>query len=185
MKHVAFSATSPARPVGLRAAEWLAQAEQEAEAQRARLALWRATGIDEEESLERLRRLGVTPGAVPGLDLVPAILVGWADGSASRLERDRLRALAVMRGIDEAHAAWPLLQHWMLQRPTTEDERVLLEAVRARLDRLPVRARAKRRQAILQDCDAVARAAGRVLGGPKVSPEERAAVAFVAACLGA
>jgi hypothetical protein len=166
------------RPVEFptRAADWLARAEQEDAALRARLALAQASGIRDEELLEGLRRLGVTPATLPALDLAPTILVGWADGAMSRLERDRLRALAVIRGVAESHPAWGLLQHWMLQRPSPHDERVLLAAVVARLDRLPLRIRLKRREAILRDCEAVARAAGRMLGGPKVSREERLAL---------
>jgi hypothetical protein len=172
-------------PMAPRAADWLARAEREAQAHQARLALWRATGIEDEDMLEGLRRLGVTPGSLAALDLVPAILVGWADGTMSRLERDRLRAQAVVRGVNEAHAAWPLLLHWMLQRPSREDERVLLDGVRVRLDRLPVRVRLKKQKAILRDCDGVARAAGRMLGGPKVSREERETLELVGAHLGA
>jgi hypothetical protein len=160
----------------VRAADWLARAEQEAAALRARVALSQASGIRDEELLEGLRRLGVTPASLPALDLAPTILVGWADGSMSRLERDRLRALAVIRGVSESHPAWPLLQHWMLQRPSAHDERILVAALVARLERLPVRVRRKRRDAILRDCEAVARAAGRMLGGPKVSREERLAL---------
>lgn len=169
------------RPV--RAADWLARAEHEASALRARVALSQASGIRDEEILEGLRQLGLTPASLPALDLAPTILVGWADGAMSRLERDRLRALAVIRGIDESHAAWPLLQHWMLQRPTPHEERVLLAALVARLERLPARTRLKRRDAILRDCEAVARAAGRMLGGPKVSREERHALDTLQAVL--
>lgn len=172
------SAPGSALPVELptRAADWLAGAEQEAAALRARVALAHASGIRDEELLEGLRRMDVTPATLPALDLAPTILVGWADGSMTRLERDRLRALAVIRGVTETHPAWGLLQHWMLQRPSPHDQRVLLAAVVARLERLPARMRLKRREAILRDCEAVARAAGRMLGGPKVSREERLAL---------
>jgi hypothetical protein len=171
-----FPGTSVPGGAPVRAADWLAHAEQEAAALRARVALAQASGIRDEEVLEGLRRLGVTPACLPALDLAPTILVGWADGAMSRLERDRLRALAVIRGVTETHPAWPLLQHWMLQRPSPHEEQVLLAALVARLERLPARVRLKRREAILRDCEAVARAAGRMLGGPKVSREERSAL---------
>ena len=170
---------------GLRAAEWLARAQQDAAERHTRGALRRASGIDDEELLERLRRLGITPDTLAVLELAPPILVAWADGSMSRLERDRLRVLAVVRGVTEAHAAWPLVQHWMLQRPSAEGEQVLLAGLRARLERAPIRQRLKRRASILRDCETVARAAGRVLGGPKVSRDERDTLASIEARLGA
>jgi hypothetical protein len=148
-----------------RASEWLAHVEREAEAHDARARLRSASGIRDEEILERLRSMGVTAPALPVLELVPPVLVGWAEGGMSRLERDRLRAIAQLRGIDESHAAWPLLAHWMLQRPSDEDERALLAALSHRLAQMPARHRMKRRRAVLDHCDAVARAAGRVLGG--------------------
>jgi hypothetical protein len=170
--------------LGPRAADWLALAMGEAEAHQARIALRRATGIEDEELLEGLRRLGVTPCSLPALDLVPAILVGWSDGTMSRLERDRLRALAMVLGVTEDHAAWPVLQHWMLQPPSVGDGQTLLAGLRARLERLPVQARLKRVKRMLEHSAAVARAAGRLLGGPKVSRAERDALALVAAQLG-
>lgn len=170
---------------GRRAAEWFASVQQEREAQRARLGLERASGIHDEEILEGLRQLGIGPASLPVLDLVPLVLVGWADGAMSRLERDRIRAQAVMAGVDESHPGWPLLQHWMLERPSPEAERVLLDALSARLERLPFRARVRKRLAILRHCDGVARATGRLLGGPKVSREERAMLHLVDRRLGA
>jgi hypothetical protein len=179
------SVPHPAGFYGLRAAELLARFEREADARQARQALAAASGIRDEELLEGLCRLGVTPDALPALDFVPPILVGWAEGAMSRLERDRLRALAALRGITETHAAWPLLLHWMLQRPAEHDTQVLLAGLFARIDHLPVRLRVKRRRAILRDCEAVARASGRLLGGPKISREERAALDHVEARLSA
>jgi len=185
VNQVTFPLPRPKGRPGLRAAEWLALAEREATAQEARIALALATGIDDEELLEGLRRLGVSPRTLPALELVPAVLVGWADGMMSRLERDRLRVLALVRGVSEAHAAWPVLQHWMLQPPSAEDGQVLLAGLRARLERLPVRARGKKAKGLLQDGEAVARAAGHMLGGPRVSRAEREMLSQVAAHLGA
>lgn len=167
----------------LRAADWLALFQRNAAAHAERRALEQASGIRDEDLLEGLRLLGVTRATLPALELAPAVLVGWSDGGMSRLERDRLRVLALRQGIDEQHEAWPLLQRWMLQRPGPHDEHVLLSGLAARLKRLPARVRARRRAAILQDCDAIARAAGPVLGGPKVSRDERHALASVAATL--
>jgi hypothetical protein len=175
----------PAGVAGLRAAELLARFQREAEARDARRALAEASGIRDEELLERLRTLGITAQTLPALEFVPAILVGWAEGAMSRLERDRLRALAALRGIGDGHPAWPVLRHWMLERPSELDAQVLLAGLFERLDRLPVRHRLRRRRAILRDCEAVARASGRLLGGPKVSREERAALQAVAARLAA
>ena len=166
-----------------RAADWLAEAERAARARDARRALGRASGLRDEALLDRLCQLGVTPETLPALELVPAILVGWAEGMMTRLERDRLRALAALRGIDEAHPAWSLVQHWMLQRPSDEDGTALLAALSQRLTDMRERSRLRRRRAILDSCDAVARAAGRVLGGPKVSREEREMLARIEACL--
>lgn len=171
--------------VRLRAAEWLAHAERVAAAREARHALRQASGLRDEGLLERLRQSGITPATLPVLDLVPAVLVGWAEGGMTRLERDRLRALAALRGLDESHAAWPLLQHWMLQSPTEDEAAALLAALSQRLAQMRERPRGKRRRAILDSCDAIARAAGRVLGGPKVSREERDVLAQLAGVLGA
>lgn len=166
-----------------RAAEWLAQAERDRVAREQRWALARVSGIRDEETLEGLRRLGLTADALPALDLAPAVLVGWADGTMSRLERDRLRVLALRRGIGEGHPAWAILQRWMLHCPDPQAEQILLTALHARLDRLPVRTRLKRRAAILEDGEAVARAVGRVLGGAKVCRHERHALARLEARL--
>ena len=161
------SAVAPSAAAPRRAAEWLADAEQDHVAREERRALARASGIRDEETLEGLRRLGLTAETLPALDLAPAVLVGWADGTMSRLERDRLRVLALRRGIGEDHPAWALLQRWMLHRPDAPAEHVLVSALQARLERVPVRTRLKRRAALLDDSEAVARAVGRVLGDPR------------------
>jgi hypothetical protein len=168
----------------LRAAEWLSRAEQEARAREDRRRLRHTTGIHDDDLLERLRRMGVTPETVPVLELVPAMLVGWSDGALSRLERDRLRALAIVQGIAEAHPAWPLLQHWMLERPLDHEADALLAALHERLDRLPPRVRHRRRRALLTSGEAVARAFGPTLGGPKVSREEREMLSHIESRLG-
>lgn len=185
MAHEVPQVSSPTGYFGIRAAELLAHFERDAEAREARHLLAQASGIRDEEILEGLRRLRVTPATLLALEFVPPIVVGWAEGSMSRLERDRLRALAALRGITEEHPAWALLLHWMLERPSELDTQVLLAGLFARLDALPARVRIKRRRAILRDCESVARASGRLLGGPKISREERAALHDVEARLSA
>lgn len=69
--------------------------------------------------------------------LVPPLMVAWADGSVAERERETIRRIASLRGVSEGTATYSELERWMDERPSDEIIRDALAFLRSELCRRP------------------------------------------------
>jgi hypothetical protein len=81
--------------------------------------LGEASGIQDQQALAAMHRMGVTPGAVSAVRVFPLIAIAWADGTADSKEAAAVRAIA-SKHVDSGSEASKLLEHWLANRPTPE-----------------------------------------------------------------
>jgi hypothetical protein len=141
------------------------------------------TGLHDPSLLNDLEALGFAPDTVSLLPLVPLIQVAWAEGGVSGAERSQIEALARKRGIAEGSAADIQLSDWLSARPREEIFAGATRLIRAMLAAGSAETRDLTADDLVKYCENIAAASGGVLGIGKVSAEERAALAQIAARL--
>lgn len=153
------------------------------ERQHRREALGRMLGITDATVLSRLEAAGIDAGSVVLLQLVPLVYVAWSDGTVAREERQALLAAAATVGVNEGGAGYETLVGWLAQRPGNALFEAGFAAVRALLRGQSPEDQQLRIGTLVGLCEHVARVSGGLLGFARVSREEAAAVALVAAQL--
>ena len=149
-------------------------------ADQSRHALETRSGIHDPAMLQELEELGFTPETVSLLPIVPVIQVAWAEGGVSDDERRLIVELARQRGIELDSAADRQLSAWLAEKPAEETFARATRLIGAVLERHEGHVQA---DDLLQHCEAIAAASGGILGFRKVSAEERALLARIAATL--
>jgi hypothetical protein len=154
-----------------------------AAAESARRDMSAKTGLDDPEMLDDLHALGFTPDTLSLLPLVPMIEIAWAEGGVTHAERVLLIQLARDRGVMEGSAADRQLADWLTNSP---DAQVFARATR--LIRAMLAAPAQEHGALSADdivnyCERIATASGGMLGIKRISTDERALLATIAADL--
>ena len=134
-------------------------------------------GIHDEALLDHLLDLELQPEAVAAIAVVPLVVVAWADRTVQVEERQAIIKAAEASGIRSQDGRYPILEHWLTERPGPE----LLEAWRryvAALCRQLSRPEVEElKHDLLDSARSVAQAAGGILGfGSKISAKERAAL---------
>lgn len=164
--------------------ELVERVRREAEEKERKEALAEASGIRDEEVLDRLAALGVDAGAVAALGLVPLVEVAWADRELHEREREAVMKAAGEAGTAPGSAAHDLLVSWLDRRPGPD----LLEAwkgyVAALTESLDQDERQALRDGILDRAWGVAEAAGGFLGVGKISDAEQRKLDELAAAFG-
>lgn len=151
----------------------LEQSRQAADIQARRAALAAASGIHDDDVLDRLVSLELSPETVAALGLVPLVEVAWADGSLDTKERDAVVEAATEAGVEDGTPAHDLLEEWLDRRPPGELMALWKDTVRVLQDALEPEERTALRDELLGRAQRVAEAAGGILGLGKVSAEER------------
>ena len=149
----------------------------------AREGLSARTGLDDPEMLQELSALGFTPDTVGLLPLLPLVQVAWAEGGVTELERRTVNTLARARGIAEGSLADRQLAEWLTTRPA---EQVFARATRliaAMLEAQGSEPGALTADDLVKYCEKIAGASGGVFGIKKISDDERALIAALAAGL--
>lgn len=147
------------------------------EAQSRREALAAASGITDDALLDRLVALGLGPETLTALAVVPMVLVGWADGSVEKTEREAILAGAKEAGLDQQPGSRELLDSWLNSKPGPELADAWFSYVKAISASLAPDAKAGLRQEIIGRCRRVADAAGGFLLSSRISPAEKAVLA--------
>lgn len=80
-------------------------------------ALREETGITEQSVLERLLDIGIHPGMIRAILLVPAVSVAWANGFVDMRERAALLQAAEEAGISAESESAQLLGLWLKTKP--------------------------------------------------------------------
>lgn len=140
--------------------------------------------------LDRAVRSELEANGYPGsalrlLDLMPLVMVAWADGIVSIRERDVILDTVLRRGLTFGHPEYRQFVAWLAVQPADSLFRASLRALSARLRQLPSAVeRDDSLRRILAGCERVAAAAedNYSIIGP-VSKVERRAIADIAAAL--
>ena len=86
--------------------------------------LKRESRIEDVNVIEEMLSVGIQPGMIRALTLVPAIHVAWANGFIEKQEREAVLKAAHSIGISEESTTGHLLVSWLDHKPTP----VLLQA---------------------------------------------------------
>jgi hypothetical protein len=161
--------------------ELVEKMRQAAAADQARTAMSTKTGLNDPGLVQELLELGFTPETISVLPLVPIVEMAWAEGGITPAERALLLSLARERGIAEGSSADRLLGDWMAHKPSPEEFARATRLIRAMLatgandgDRMTA-------DDLIRYCESIAAASGGILGIGKISAEERATLAKIAA----
>lgn len=154
-----------------------------AAAAQARLDLEERTGIHDAAVLNELEALGFTPDTVGLLPIIPLLQVAWAEGGVSDAERRQIVALARTRGIQDGSVADAQLCDWLATRPREYVFTGATRLIHAMLDAGSSETKDLTADDLVKYCENIAAASGGVFGMGKVSAEERAALAAIAAQL--
>lgn len=131
--------------------------------------LAKAAGLSDVTLGDRLRALGITSETAPLLDLLPLVMVAWADGSVSRAERAEVMKLVEGRGYASGSASWLFMASLLDARPSG----ALLEELRLVL-RDFLRGDIGKGARIVEMSRRVAEASGAFFGlGPRIDPREQ------------
>ena len=139
-----------------------------------------AVGESSTEIAERIRRLGFDGETAVLFNILPLVIVAWADGKVSGKERTVIFKWLESRGIAEDSEAWTMMGTLLEKRP---DDEVLEEGLRL----LALVSSHKEGQAktLVDLCFGLAEAHGGFLGlGKKMSDEERTLIHHIAEVLG-
>ncbi len=129
---------------------------------------------------ERIRALGFDGETARVFDLIPMIHVAWADGTIQKGERETMLRLLGAGGMSPGSDAFVMVST-LLEKPPPDAFLVETLAIMREL----VHADARRSEAIVDLCVAIAEAAGGFLGlGNPVSKEERQVLDRIADALG-
>lgn len=137
----------------------------EAEAQDdARHALADASHIQDTGVLNRLLELGIGAETLSAMTLVPLVLVAWADGGLSDLERKAVMDAAAKEGIHPRGPGYALLQGWLRSKPGPNLMAVWKDYVQALARPLDLTARRELEHHVMDQARKVADATGGFLG---------------------
>jgi len=142
-----------------------------------------AAGMDDEDILQKLQRLGYTAETVTLLYVVPLIDVAWADGTVSEPERDVIIAAARARGVEAGSHADLQLAQWLSNRPSSvlsDGTLHVLAVIMMQRHSSDAGARSAAAQELFNSCKAVASASGGILGFRTISDTEQRALDRIA-----
>lgn len=162
--------------------ELIEKMRRQAAADQTRRELGAKTGLEDPDLLEELQALGFTPETVALLPLVPLVQMAWLEGGVSDAERQLIVRLARARGILEGTEADRQLSAWLRSQPAAQVFTRATRLIRAMLAS-PTAQAGLTADDLVQYCESIAAASGGILGMKKISAEERALLATIAASL--
>jgi len=135
-------------------------------------------GIHDEALLDHLLDLNLQPEAVAAIAVVPLVVVAWADRTVQAEERQAIIKAAEASGVRPLDGRYPILEHWLTERPGPELLEAWRQYVAALCRQLNQQEVAELKHDLLDSARNVAQAAGGILGfGDKISAKERTALA--------
>lgn len=152
------------------------QIEQSAEA------IAQLTGITDLALAQKIASLNITAETLAAFRLVPLVAVAWASDRIESNERMVIDEAVEKCGLDQS--AQELLGKWTKNRPGSELMDTWCEYASVLIKSLDESQRKTLRDQILSQAQAVAEAAGGVLGFGSVSPSEKATIEKIRKALG-
>jgi hypothetical protein len=142
-----------------------------------RTLLAQVCGVHDEALLDHLLRLNLEPEAVAGLAVIPLIVVAWADRSIQAAERQAILQAAQTADIPPKDSRYPVLEHWLKDRPGPELLDAWKQYLAAVCRQLGPEEILELKHDLLDRARQVASAAGGLLGfGNRISAKEQAAL---------
>jgi hypothetical protein len=132
-----------------------------------------AAGVRDDVLAERLVELGVAPQSVAALELIPLVLVAWADGEVQEKERKAVLRAAHDAGVPEGGPGSQLLHLWLSTPPPATLEGTWTQYVRELCAQMTPEAKGKFCSELLGRTRAIAKSAGGFLGIGAVSAAEQ------------
>jgi len=140
--------------------------------------LSRISGIHDDAVLDRLVALKVDPAVLAALEVLPLVLVAWADGEVDEKERHAVLDAAVHMEIAPDSVEYALLAQWLDQKPPPALAEAWSHYVRGLCAALGPAEREALRKELLGYAERIAAASGGLLGlGNRVSAAERRTLA--------
>ncbi len=136
--------------------------------------LARICGINDEAMLDHMIDLELQPEAIAAIAVVPLVAVAWADGAVQDRERAAIIKAAQATGITSQDGRFPILEHWLSEKPGPEIMNAWKLYVAALCKQLDAKEVQKLQADLLDRAESVAEAAGGILGvTSKISATER------------
>lgn len=158
-------------------AELIERMRNRAASEERRMRLAQESSVNEPTILETLEDLGYDHTTVMLLFLVPMVMVAWTDDSVTQAERDRILALAALRGVRTDTPAYRRLMGWLDRRPPNELFQRNLDVIELIFRSLPDNERKVCREALLLCCREVAIASCGLFGWKsRICASERRAI---------
>ena len=133
----------------------------------------KATGIQDDDLLERLVNMKITVQSLAALSVIPLVEVAWADGELDDRERKAVLKAADDAGIPHDGPGYKLLQEWLAAKPPATMLSAWKDYIEAMAETLPPEDYASVRDNLLTRAKQVASAAGGFLGMGKISDAEQ------------
>jgi hypothetical protein len=163
--------------------ELIEKLRQSAATEQARQDLGRKAGLEDPTLVKELQDLGFTPDTVGLLPLMPIIQMAWAEGGVTKAERELIVRLARSRGVEAGSAADRQLTEWLANHPAEDVFARARRLIRAMLESGAAPAGDLKADDLVKYCEEIASASGGILGIGRISAEERALLASIAADL--
>ena len=135
--------------------------------------LRRVVGVEDEEFLDRLLALGITPERAMVLRLTPLVFVAWAGGAIEPKEREAILRAAARHGLAVEEMAQEVLGDWLVRRPDPRILEMWKTYIRSVWSKFTADEQEQMRHNLLAATREVAQAAGGVLGLRSISAAER------------
>lgn len=144
-----------------------------------------ALGVTDQDLLSALQDLGYTEETIKLLHLIPLVQVAWSEGGVADSERELILKVARSRGVEPGGAADLQLSKWLDEKPPEQFFENTLHAIGLIFATLPPEQRAASSQDLISYCAQIAAAvSGGFFGRGKITDEERATIAHIAAEIG-
>ncbi len=135
-------------------------------------ALASASHIHDETLLKELAELGVKPESLAAVNVIPLVIIAWANHQLPPQERLAVLALAAEEGVSDGSPAYGLLEHWLREEPGSQLRQVWKHFVQEILASLSPVARTALQREVMSRARAVAKTAHGVFEFGRLSPGE-------------
>jgi hypothetical protein len=149
------------------------------DAQQSREDLRKASGMTDDQVLDKLVELGLRSNTIAALSLVPLIEVAWADGEIQDNERTAILQGAHGKGLEQGTDGYELLQTWLRKKPDPALFEAWQSYIKALASQLNDEQNKLLKNQIVGFAKMVAAAAGGFLGIGKVSSSEEQSLARI------
>jgi len=145
----------------------------EADSDEAKERLAKASGWSDHKLLSQLALLGVTPESLMAVQMIPLVLIAWANHGVDQKEREFVMSKAERFGIRERSEAHAILEHWLRNRPPVTVFDTWRRFIRCELASMPPKSRERLVVLMKNLMFATARCSGGFLGLRRICANEQ------------